>query len=537
MSEAVAREPARADRGPAVRVTRRVPEDERVLTPAALAFVADLVRTFAARRDALLWRRRRVQSELDRGARLDFREDTRAVREEAWRIPPLPDELQKRVVEITGPVDKKTILNALSSSADGFMADFEDATAPSFANVIAGQANLHDAVRGTLSFVDEQSGKRYAMPARPCVLHVRPRGWHLDEEHVVIDGRPAPASLFDFGLFFFWNARALVANGTAPYFYLPKLEGFLEAKLWHDVIAHAERALDIAPGTVRTTVLIETLPAAFEMDEILHALGPYAAALNCGRWDYIFSYVKKHRADETRVLPDRDVVTMTQPFLRAYTQLAVKTCHRRGALAIGGMAAHIPQKDDEARDRIAKARVHDDKTREATDGHDGTWVAHPGLIPHARAAFDDVLRGRPNQLDVARDDVVVGASDLLHAPTGAITAAGLASNADVALRYLAAWLDGRGCVPIDGKMEDAATAEIARAQLWQWVHHRAHTDDGEVIDLRRVTRAIDDARARVGTTDLPVDDARTILLALTADPVLPEWLTVPAYKRLKERTR
>ncbi|MBX3464769.1 MAG: malate synthase A [Planctomycetes bacterium] len=510
---------------------------DAVLSPAALAFVADLQRRFGARRQELLARRQDVLRQLAAGARPDFLPATAAVRAGDWRIAPVPAELQDRRVEITGPVDRKMIINALNSGASVFMADFEDSCAPTWRNVLEGQQNLADAVRRTITFAD--GGRHYALAERPAVLFVRPRGWHLDEKHVRIDGEPCSASLFDFGLFLFHNAREQLARGTAPYFYLPKLESHLEARLWNDVFLHAQQALGIARGTIKATVLIETILAAFEMDEILHELREHSAGLNCGRWDYIFSFIKKLAHDPACVLPDRGTVTMEQHFLRSYSRLLIETCHRRGAHAMGGMAAQIPIKHDAAANERALAKVRADKRREAYDGHDGTWVAHPGLVAVAREQFDPVLGERPNQLHVRHPRLQITRDDLLRVPTGPITEAGLRQNLTVGVRYLEAWLRGSGCVPIFHLMEDAATAEISRAQVWQWLRHGARLDDGRVVDATLVRLTLADELARI-RAELGAERfaqgrfaaaARLFESLLLAD-TLPEWLTVPAYAHL-----
>jgi len=508
-----------------------------VLDPAALAFVADLQRRFGTRRLQLLAARDARAARLDAGERPDFLSETASLRAADWKVAPLPHDLQDRRVEITGPVDRKMIINALNSGASVFMADFEDSTAPTWANVTEGQLNLRDAVRGDIEFVAE-TGKRYRLDAQTATLMVRPRGWHLPERHVLVDGQPISASLFDFGLFFFHNARALLARGSGPYFYLPKLESHLEARLWNDVFVAAQAALGIPRGTIKATVLIETILAAFEMDEILFELREHSAGLNCGRWDYIFSFIKKFRARPDCVLPDRGSIGMTQHFLRSYSLLLIRTCHRRGVHAMGGMAAQIPIKGDDARNEAALAKVRADKEREAADGHDGTWVAHPGLVPVARAIFDAAMPGS-NQLACKRDDVSVGAKDLLTVPRGAITEAGLRQNVNVGVQYLAAWLAGSGCVPLFDLMEDAATAEISRAQVWQWIAHRAVLADGRVVDaplfravlreeLHRIRAAVGDAAFDAGRQA----EAAALFDRLVTAPVLPDFLTLSAYERI-----
>src|SRR3989442_9985650 len=444
---------------------------ERVLTSPALAFVEDLARRFRGRIDELLTRRRATQARFNNGDRPDFLPDTSSIRSGDWRIAQVPADLLDRRVEITGPVDRKMIINALNSGAQVFMADFEDANSPTWANIVGGQNNLIDAVRGTISFVQPDTRKRYELNARTATLMVRPRGLHLIERHCLVDDRPVPGSLFDFGMFLFHNADALIRAGTGPYFYLPKLQSHLEARLWNDVFTHAQAALGIPTGTIKATVLIETLPAAFEMDEILYELREHSAGLNCGRWDYIFSSIKTLREDPGFVLPDRGQVTMETPFLRSYTQLLIRTCHRRGAHAMGGMAAQIPIKDDPRANDAALDKVRADKLREVREGHDGTWVAHPGLVDVARRVFDEGMPG-PNQLGRLREDVTVTADMLLEPARGQRTESGLRHTIRVGIRYLEAWLGGQGAVPIYNLMEDAATAEISRAQIWQWLRPR-----------------------------------------------------------------
>jgi malate synthase len=462
-------------------------EQEFLVSPDALNFVAILEREFRERRTELLAQRKERAKDWDSGWRPQFLEETRTVRESNWKVPPTPTDLQDRRVEITGPTERKMVINALNSGAQVFMADFEDSSSPTWENCIQGQVNLRDAVAGTIDFTHPTSGKQYALGEELATLVVRPRGWHLNEKHLVVDGRPVAAGIFDFAIYLFHNADALIEKGTGPYFYLPKLESHLEARLWNDLFVMAQEELGLSRGTIKATVLIETLPAAFEMDEILYELQDHAAGLNCGRWDYIFSFIKKHRADPTCTLPDRGEVGMDRHFMRSYSQLLIKTCHRRGAHAMGGMAAQIPIKGDPKANEQALERVRADKHREATDGHDGTWVAHPGLVATALEEFDKVLNGKPNQLDVMRDDVIVSAEDLLRVPAGDVTEAGLRQNVNVGIRYLAAWLAGNGCVPIDHLMEDAATAEISRTQLWQWRKHAVQLDDGRIVDDELVT--------------------------------------------------
>ena len=457
------------------------PAQNDILTEEALAFLASLQRSFNARRRELLGARSARQARLDAGVeKLDFPSETSNIRQAEWKIAPPPKDLLDRRVEITGPVIAKMIINALNSGASAFMADFEDATTPSWYNLIDGQANLIRAVRRTLSFADEASGKRYTLNKDMAVLMVRPRGWHMDEAHVMVDGEAISGSLFDFGLFVFHNARELLARGSGPYFYLPKLQSRHEAALWRDVFVAAEKSLDIPRGSIRATILIETLPAAFEMEEILYEMRDHIVGLNCGRWDYIFSMIKTLGRRADFILPDRAQVTMTSPVLAAYSKLLIKTCHRRGAHAMGGMAAQIPIRGDDAANSAALEKVKADKEREARDGHDGTWVAHPGLIPTALAAFNAVMP-RANQVERLREDVSVSAADLTRRPEGTITEQGLRANVRVAIQYIASWLGGQGCVPLYNLMEDAATAEISRAQIWQWRHHGVRLDTGRVV--------------------------------------------------------
>ncbi|MBX3712380.1 MAG: malate synthase A [Lysobacter sp.] len=518
-----------------IEVVGRVDGQEALLTPAALAFLAGLHRRFEAERQARLAARVERQARFDAGALPDFREDTRSIRDSDWRVAPIPAALLDRRVEITGPVDPKMVINALNSGANCYMADFEDSTAPTWVNLIEGQCALREAVAGTLEF-DAPNGKAYRLrpEAERAVLIVRPRGWHLDEKHVRVDGQRMSGGLFDLGLFAFHNAATLVSKDRGPYFYLPKLQCMEEAELWNAVLDEIEVQLNLPQGAMKATVLIETLPAAFEMDEILHALRSRIVGLNCGRWDYIFSYIKTLRAHRDRVLPERGQVTMTQPFLRAYSELLIKTCHRRGAHAMGGMAAQIPNPRDPVANAAALARVEADKLREATAGHDGTWVAHPGLVELARGIFDARMPG-PHQHDVLREDVKVGAEDLLKPSLGTITQAGFFGNVEVCVRYLAAWLDGNGCVPIHGMMEDAATAEISRAQLWQWLHNGSlHLDDGTPVDFALLERALIGLPSKLGNDPAVVgasrvDTAIAMLADLTHRDTLADFLTLPAY--------
>ena len=515
------------------------PEYADILTSDALGFVAQLERDFGASIDVLLAARGLKRARLAAGDTLDFLPHTASIRDGDWRVPAAPADLARRTVEITGPVDRKMIINALNSGADVFMADFEDATAPTWPNVIEGQRNLRDAVRRTITFDDPASGKSYRLGDTLATLVIRPRGLHLPERHLLVDGRPAHASLVDFGLCVFHNAHRLVANGSGPYFYLPKLESHLEARLWNDVFVAAQDALGMPRGTIRATVLIETLPAAFEMDEILWELREHVTGLNCGRWDYIFSSIKVRQHDPRAIYPDRVQVGMTQPAMRAYTQLAIRTCHRRGAHAMGGMSAFIPSKDAETNAR-AFAQVRADKEREVGDGHDGTWVAHPALVPVAREAFAARMTG-PNQLDRMRDDVHPDASALLELPAGTRSEAGLRMNIGVGIRYLEAWLRGQGAVPLNNLMEDAATAEISRTQVWQWVRHAATLDDGRVV-TEALVRELIEGEMRLIAADVGVDrmsatrfaEARRIFTTLVLAPELAEFLTLVAYETLED---
>ncbi len=514
--------------------------DGEVLSPECLDFMLDLVRRYRPRVEDLLAARQAMLRRFDAGERPRFLPETQAVRDSDFAIAPLPGDLSDRRVEITGPVDRKMIINALNSGASVFMADFEDSNSPTWTNVVEGHVNLADAVRGTIAYDDPDTGKRYRLHERVAVLMVRPRGWHLVERHVEVDARSVPAALFDFGVFLFHNAKRLLAKGTGPYFYLPKLQSHLEARLWNDVFVHSENALALPPGSIKATVLIETLPAAFEMDEILWELRDHAAGLNCGRWDYIFSFIKVHRNDPDALLPDRSQITMDQGFLRAYAQLLIKTCHRRGAHAMGGMAAQIPIKGDPAANERALAKVVADKRREVNDGHDGTWVAHPGLVPVARGVFDAAMPG-PNQLARLRDDVTVGENDLLAVPAGTKTEAGLRWNLRVGVQYLEAWLRGVGCVPLYDLMEDAATAEISRTQIWQWLHHGAALEDGRRVTpaLVRDTLASEMAavRAEIGSGRFEggrFNDAIALFERLILSSSFEEFLTLPAYELLPD---
>lgn len=514
----------------------KVPRQEEVLTPEALAFVAELERRFGARRRQLLESRRGRQQAIDAGELPEFLPETRAIRTAAWQIAPTPAPLQERKVEITGPVDRKMMINALNSGASVFMADFEDANSPTWTNVVAGQANLFDAVRRTISF-EGPDGRSYQLNDQIATLMVRPRGWHLPEAHVLVDGQPISASLFDAGLYLFHNAAELVRRGLGPYLYLPKLQSFLEARLWNDVFSFAEDRLGLPRGTIRATVLIEHILAAFEMEEILYELREHAAGLNAGRWDYIFSIIKTFHSRKEFVLPDRAQVTMTVPFMRAYTTLLVHTCHRRGAHAIGGMAAFIPNRRDPRVNEVALQKVREDKQREVEDGFDGTWVAHPDLVPVAMEVFQAKTASRPRPQP--GDALPVEAEDLLRftVPGGRITLAGLQNNISVALQYMESWLRGVGAVAIYNLMEDAATAEISRTQVWQWLHHGAVLDTGERVNESLVRRlAADEAeRLRAGREGSDqLDAALQLFLATALSPECTEFFTLPAYDILNQ---
>ncbi|QKW10078.1 malate synthase A [Streptomyces sp. NA04227] len=530
---------------PALVVAQALPRQDEVLTEAALLFVADLHRLFAARRDELLARRVRRRAEIARTGRLDFLPETAEIRaDDDWRVAAVPEPLQDRRVEITGPTDRRMTVNALNSGARVWLADFEDASAPTWRNVVQGQINLLHAHERRIDFTDPATGKEYMLRSEgglPAVL-VRPRGWHLDERHLLVDGRPVPGALVDFGLYFFHNARRLSARGQGPYFYLPKLESHLEARLWNDVFVFAQDCLGIAQGTIRATVLIETITAAFEMEEILHELRAHASGLNAGRWDYLFSLIKNFRDGGPRfVLPDRNAVTMTAPFMRAYTELLVRTCHRRGAHAIGGMSAFIPSRADESVNRSAVRKVRADKDREAADGFDGSWVAHPDLVPVCEAAFDAVLGERPHQKERLREDVRVSADDLLAVDslTAKPTYAGLVNAVQVGIRYIESWLRGIGAVAIFHLMEDAATAEISRSQIWQWINADVLLDNGRTVtpELVRELAAseLDAVRLELGEevyANGKWHQAHDLFLRVALDPAYPDFLTLPAYEEL-----
>jgi malate synthase len=501
-----------------------------ILTPAALQFVGDLARRFERRRRELLARRADRQRDFDAGAFPGFLRTTADIREAEWRVAPIPRDLHDRRVEITGPVERKMMINALNSRAQVYMADFEDSHSPTWHGTIEGQINLRDAVARRITYTSPE-GKHYALNPDTATLMVRPRGWHLVERHVTLDDEPISASLFDFGLFFFHNARALVAQESGPYFYLPKLESHLEARLWNDVFVAAQDVLRMPRGTIRATVLIETIPAAFEMDEILYELRDHSAGLNCGRWDYIFSFIKKFRSRPEFVLPDRALVTMDRHFLKSYVDLLIRTCHRRGIHAMGGMAAQIPIKGDAAANAKALDKVWLDKIREVQAGHDGTWVAHPGLVPVASGAFASLAAS--HQLSVTRDDVHVSRRDLLTVPDGEISEAGLRTNIDVGLQYLESWLRGVGCVPIYNLMEDAATAEISRSQVWQWLRHGAHLSNGRPVTPDLVESIITEEMETKNLSGGKFDLAARLFSQLMTGTEFPEFLTLVAYEHLE----
>ena len=508
----------------------------QILTPEAVAFATKLQRAFNGRRKDLLERRVARQERLDAGETPDFLPETKNIRESEWTVASIPADLQDRRVEITGPVDRKMVINALNSGSKVFMADFEDSTTPTWVNVMEGQINLRDAARKTITFADPSTGKSYKLNEKTAVLFVRARGWHLEEQHVFVDGEPMSGSIWDFAIYTFHNAKELLSRGSGPYFYLPKMESHLEARLWNDIFVQAETDLGIPAGSIKGTVLIETILATFEMDEILYELKDHSAGLNCGRWDYIFSYIKKLAADKSMLLPDRGQVSMTTHFMRSYSKLAIKTCHRRNVHAMGGMSALIPIKSDPEANEKAMAGVRADKEREATDGHDGTWVAHPGLVPVAMEVFDRIMP-QPNQIDKQLPDYNPTAEDLLRVPEGTITEAGLKQNVAVGMGYLEAWLRGIGCVPLFNLMEDAATAEISRAQLWQWVHHNAVLVDGRPVTAELCDHYIDEELARAkGAVDAKryeaYEHAAFLMRELIKAPRFTDFLTVPAYARV-----
>jgi malate synthase len=511
-----------------------------VLTPEALEFVGALQHEFGRRRQELLDARAKRRARLAEGELLDFPAETEDIRTGDWKVAPAPADLQQRWVEITGPTERKMVINALNSGADGFMADFEDANAPTWSNMVEGHINLRDAIQGTITY-DGSDGRHYELSENPATLLVRPRGWHLPERHLLVGGEPISGSLFDFGLYFFHCAPLLLRQGSGPYFYLPKMESHREARLWNDVFAYAQETMGIDQGTIKATVLIETLPAAFEMDEILYELREHSAGLNAGRWDYIFSAIKCFRERPEMVLPDRSDVTMTVPFMRAYTELLAATCHRRGAHAMGGMAALIPSRKDEEANEKALAAVRADKEREVGQGYDGTWVAHPDLVPVAREVFEKGLNGAPNQLERQRDDVHVTAAELLDLAStpGAITEQGLRTDVNVGFQYVSFWLGGRGAAAINSMMEDAATAEISRSQIWQWVHHQSKLEDGRTVTPDLVRQILDEETGKIRDAvgeetwaEGHPDETREIFERMSLSEELTEFLTLPAYEYL-----
>lgn len=514
------------------------PGFETVLTEDALRFVADLQRRFNDRRLTLLQQRQVRQDQIDRGWLPDFLPETKSIRDGNWQIGSVPADLQDRRVEITGPVDRKMVINALNSGASAFMADFEDSHAPTWKDTVQGQINLIDAVKGTIS-LSTPEGKHYALADDIAVLLVRPRGWHLEEKHVRVAGKPISGAIFDFGLFFYHNAKRQLARGTGPYFYLPKLESHLEARLWNDIFLHAQETLGLPRGTIKATVLIETILAAFETDEILYELRDHIVGLNCGRWDYIFNFIKRFRNVPGYIFPDRALISMTRHCMRSYALRVIQSCHRRGAHAMGGMAAQIPIKNDPQANAAALTKVREDKIREAKDGHDGTWVAHPGLVALAREEFDKAMP-EPNQVARQRDDVTITAQDLLRVPKGPITEGGLRNNISVGVQYMAHWLAGNGCVPLYNLMEDAATAEIARAQVWQWVHHpEGVLEDGRKVTMDLVRRIMQEELSQLRTDigdagfgAIPYESAQGLFEEIIAKPDFEEFLTLKAYDRL-----
>jgi malate synthase len=520
---------------PEIQINAPVSEAQSaILTQEAQNFIVCLAREFEQRRRELLERRRIRQSEIDSGRVPDFLPETAMIRQQDWRVAPIPRDLMDRRVEITGPVDRKMVINALNSGANAYMADFEDSNSPTWQNNLDGQINLRDAVNRTIEYSSPE-GKQYRLNAKSATLLVRPRGWHLIEKHVLVDSQPISGSLFDFGLYFFHNVKRLLDSGSGPYFYLPKLESHLEARLWNDVFVFSQDLLGVPHGSIRATVLIETIVAAFEMDEILYELRDHSAGLNCGRWDYIFSFIKKFRNRPGFVLPNRALITMERHFLKSYVELLIQTCHRRGIHAMGGMAAQVPIKNDPAANEQALEKVRSDKHREVKAGHDGTWVAHPGLVPIAKEIFDTGMKG-PNQISRKSEPMHVTSKDLLTVPDGEITEAGLRWNIDVGLQYLEAWLRGVGCVPIYNLMEDAATAEICRAQVWQWVRHAATLDDGTPVSAELVTRLMGERLVRLrtesGVANLELrtlENAARIFQELMTNSDFPDFLTLVAY--------
>ena len=512
-------------------------EEQQILNPKTLALIELLHTKFNPRRLELLAKRKHRQDEIDDGKKPDFLEDTKSIRDGDWEVAPLPSDLQDRRVEITGPVDRKMVINALNAPVKTFMADFEDSCSPTWSNIVQGQINLRDAINGTIEFIRDSDQKRYSLNENTATLIVRPRGWHLNEKHILINGEEVSGSLFDFALYLSNNYQSLNSKGSGPYFYLPKLESHLEARLWNDVFVEAQDFLKIEQGTIKATVLIETILAAFEMNEILYELKDHSAGLNCGRWDYIFSFIKRFRNDPSCILPNRDEVTMTRHFLNSYVDELIKTCHKRNVHAMGGMAAQIPIKNDAEKNKLAMDKVQSDKLREAKAGHDGTWIAHPGLSTIAMDAFDSVMANNPNQISNKRNDVNTTAGDLLKIPTGSITQQGIRENIRVGVQYIEAWLSGNGCVPLYNLMEDAATAEISRSQIWQWIHHKVRISESEqVISEEYFVQSLEEEMDLIITErDFDSDHLQTaidLFKDMSISSEFDEFLTLPAYQHL-----
>ena len=512
-------------------------EEQQILNPKTLALIELLHTKFNPRRLELLAKRKHRQDEIDDGKKPDFLEDTKSIRDGDWEVAPLPPDLQDRRVEITGPVDRKMVINALTAPVKTFMADFEDSCSPTWSNIVQGQINLRDAINGTIEFIRDSDQKRYSLNENTATLIVRPRGWHLNEKHILINGEEVSGSLFDFALYLSNNYQSLNSKGSGPYFYLPKLESHLEARLWNDVFVEAQDFLKIEQGTIKATVLIETILAAFEMNEILYELKDHSAGLNCGRWDYIFSFIKRFRNDPSCILPNRDEVTMTRHFLNSYVDELIKTCHKRNVHAMGGMAAQIPIKNDAEKNKLAMDKVQSDKLREAKAGHDGTWIAHPGLSTIAMDAFDSVMANNPNQISNKRNDVNTTAGDLLKIPTGSITQHGIRENIRVGVQYIEAWLSGNGCVPLYNLMEDAATAEISRSQIWQWIHHKVRISESEqVISEEYFVQSLEEEMDLIITErDFDSEHLQTaidLFKDMSISSEFDEFLTLPAYQHL-----
>ena len=512
-------------------------EEQQILNPKTLALLELLHTKFNPRRLELLAQRKHRQDEIDDGKKPDFLKDTKSIRDGDWEVAPLPSDLQDRRVEITGPVDRKMVINALNAPVKTFMADFEDSCSPTWSNIVQGQINLRDAINGTIEFIRDSDQKRYSLNENTATLIVRPRGWHLNEKHILINGEEVSGSLFDFALYLSNNYQSLNSKGSGPYFYLPKLESHLEARLWNDVFVEAQDFLKIEQGTIKATVLIETILAAFEMNEILYELKDHSAGLNCGRWDYIFSFIKRFRNDPSCILPNRDEVTMTRHFLNSYVDELIKTCHKRNVHAMGGMAAQIPIKNDAEKNKLAMDKVQSDKLREAKAGHDGTWIAHPGLSTIAMDAFDSVMANNPNQISNKRNDVNTTAGDLLKIPTGSITQQGIRENIRVGVQYIEAWLSGNGCVPLYNLMEDAATAEISRSQIWQWIHHKVRISESEqVISEEYFVQSLEEEMDLIiAERDFDSEHLQTaidLFKDMSISSEFDEFLTLPAYQHL-----